>query len=123
MMADEDEWQQLLAKAKDGQLSEHELDQVVSVLKESPLKADDDALEIAVSVACEFIRNTWNDRLFESLLGMATNENNSHELRASVILTLAQAVGGGNDNPSIAEDEWHRSEFDHAFKKLLGRNE
>jgi len=40
----------------------------------------------------------------------------------AVILTLARAVGGGEDESAI-EEEWHRNAFDQAFKKLLGRNE
>ncbi len=121
-MADEDEWQRLLVKAKDGQLSERELGQVASLLKDPLRRADDEVRQAAVSIAGEYLRNTWNDKLFEALLDIATNEHNSHETRVAVILTLARAVGGGKDESAI-EEEWHRNAFDQAFRKLLGRNE
>ena len=121
-MADEDEWQWLLAKARDGQLSEHELDQVASVLKDPLRRADDEDRQKAVEVAGEFLRNTWNDKLFQALLEIATNEHNSHENRVAVILALARAVGGVGEE-SVSEYEQHRHAFDQAFRTLLGRGE
>ena len=121
-MADEDEWQWLLAGAKDGQLSEHDLSRVAAVLGDPLRQADDEERRRAVSVAGEYLRNTWNDSLFEALLAIATNENNSHENRVAVILALARAVGGV-DHESAAAYEQHRSAFDQAFKKLLGQDE
>ncbi len=121
-MADEDEWQWLLVRAKDGQLSEQDLSQVASVLKDQLRQADDEERRRAVSVAGEYLRNTWNDKLFEALLEIATNEHNSHENRVAVILALARAVGGV-DQESAAAYEQHRNAFDQAFKKLLGQDE
>jgi hypothetical protein len=122
MMADEYEWQWLLARAKDGQLSERELDYVGSVLKDPLRNADDPERRMAVSVAGEFLRNTWNDKLFEALLEIATNEHNSHENRVAVILALARAVGGV-DHESATAYEQHRNAFDQAFRKLVGEGE
>jgi hypothetical protein len=122
MMADEDEWQRLLIKAKDGQLSERELRQVIAVIKDPLRGPGDEVRQAAVSVAAEFLRHTWNDKVFEALLDIATNERNSHEARVDVILALARAVGGSEDESAI-EEEWHRSAFDQAFRKLLGRGE
>lgn len=120
-MAGEGKWQGLLAKARDGQLSERELDQVASVLKD-PLRGPDEDRQKAVEVAGEFLRNTWNDKLFQALLEIATNEHNSHENRVAVILALARAVGGV-DEESVSEYEQHRHAFDQAFRTLLGRGE
>jgi hypothetical protein len=122
MMADEDQWQWLLVRAKDGQLTEGELNQVASVLKDPLRKADDEERLRAVSVAGEYLRNSWNNKLFEALLEIATNEHNSHENRVAVILTLARAVGGV-DHESATAYEQHRNAFDQAFKKLLGQGE
>jgi len=116
-MADEDEWQRLLVKAKDGQLSERELDQVASVLQDPLRRADDQVWQAAVSIAGEFLRNTWNDKLFEALLDIATNEHNSHETRVAVILTLARAVGGGRTTNPLSKRNGIRNAFDQAFKE------
>lgn len=120
-MADEDEWQWLLAKARDGQLSERELNQVASVLKDPLRRPDDEDRQKAVEVAGEFLSTTWNDKLFQALLEIATNEHNSHENRVAVILALARAVGGYEE--SVSEYEQHRHAFDQAFRTLLGRGE
>jgi hypothetical protein len=122
MMADTDDWEWLLAKARDGQLSGRELSQVTSVLKDPLRRVDDAARQHAVEVAGEFLRNTWNDQLFQALLEIATNEHNSHENRVAVILALARAVGGV-DEESVSEYEQHRHAFDQAFNTLLGRDE
>jgi HD-like signal output (HDOD) protein len=121
-MADEDGWQWLLVRAKDGQLSEQDLSQIASVLKDPLRQADDEERRRAVSVAGEYLRNTWNDKLFEALLEVATNEHNSHENRVAVILALARAVGGVDQESAAAYDQ-HRNAFDQAFKKLLGQDE
>jgi len=121
-MADEDEWQWLLVRAQDGQLSEQDLRQIAAVLKDPLRRADDQERLRAVSVAGEYLRNTWNNELFEALLEIATNEHNSHENRVAVILALARAVGGV-DQESAAAYEQHRNSFDQAFKKLLGQGE
>jgi hypothetical protein len=121
-MADEDEWQWLLVRAKDGQLSGQDLRQIAAVLKDPLRPADDEERLRAVSVAGEYLRNTWNNELFEALLEIATNEHNSHENRVAVILALARAVGGV-DQESAAAYEQHRNAFDQAFKKLLGQGE
>lgn len=120
-MADEDEWQWRLVRAKDGQLSEQDLRQVAAVLEDPLGQADDEERRNAVSVAGEYLRNTWNEQLFEALLEIATNERNSHENRVAVILALARAVGGV-DQESAAAYQQHRSAFDQAFKKLLGQD-
>src|SRR6185437_4754514 len=121
-MADEDEWQWLLVRAQDGQLSEQDLRQIAAVLKDPLRPAYDEERLRAVSVAGEYLRNTWNNELFEALLEIATNEHNSHENRVAVILALARAVGGV-DQESAAAYEQHRNAFDQAFKKLLGQGE
>jgi hypothetical protein len=192
-MAGQDKWSVLLEKAKDGSLSNHELDQVVAAIKDPGVNADpytllhiigramdvsnerlvasyldcpadpmlsrlalqilcnywgltakylsyvrnflsrvdwdidDDVRQIAASIAGEFLRTTWDDDLFRSLLDISTNESDLPEMRITAIRALARAMGyDWGDMPAVNSkaspgDEWYHKVLEQAFSKFLGR--
>jgi hypothetical protein len=191
MMTGKGRWKELLEKAKSGDLTKHELDQVVAAIKDPSAKADPytllhiigramdasyedlvvrylecpedpmlsrlalqilcdywgqaakyinyvrkflsgvawdvegDVQQVAASIAGEFLRTTWDDDLFSSLLDIATNENDLPEMRVTAIRSLSRALGyGWKDMPAITgktspEDDWYRNTLDQAFQRFL----
>jgi hypothetical protein len=192
-VADQQTWRELLDKAKDGQLSASELDQVVAAIKDPKVvgdrytllniighsadtsyedlvasyldcaddpmlarlalqilcsfwgktpayldyvrrfmrgvnwDAEDDVRQIAISIAGEYVRKTWDEDLFQELLDIATNETNLPWIRQFAIEALARAMGDEwADIPRVStennpNDEWHRETLGRAFQRFVDK--
>lgn len=190
-MADEKIWHELLGKARDGELSAHELDQVAAAIKDPDVIGDrytllhiiglsmatpyedlvssylnsaddammarlglqilcsfwgktpeylgyvwkflrgvdwddeDDVRQIAISIAGEHVRKTWDEELFRKLLDIATNEGDVPAIRLSAIDALARALGDEwTEIPPVStrsdpDDGWHREALERAFQRFV----
>jgi hypothetical protein len=105
------------------------MDYVRRFLRGVDWDTDGDVRQIAISIAGEFLRKTWNEGLFHDLLDIAINEANFPEMRRFAIEALARAMGDDWDEipPPTAkadlEGDWYRNTLDRAFQRFVDKNE
>jgi hypothetical protein len=86
---------------------------------------EDDVRQIAISIAGEYVRKTWDDGLFQELLDIATNEDSFPWIRQFAIQALARTMGDEwPDIPRVSmqndpNDEWHRETLERAFQRFV----
>ena len=103
------------------------MDYVRRFLRGVDWDTDGDVRQIAISIAGEFLRKTWDEELFRDLLDIATNETNFPEMRRFAIEALARAMGDDWNEipPATAKadlgDEWYSNTLHRAFQKFVDK--